>query len=129
MVKKNKKDYLDTVSPNIRKTLNFEQEREIDNLFKNCLPPPFAKHLIDLRFNFWFLKKWYVVIMFGPETRENVAFCNKEKYRYGIRLLQILFFIIYFLGTAVMVFLLLYIFKSLLGIDLISDFHLKDLWQ
>ncbi len=129
MARKNKDDYLDKVNPNIRKTLNFEQEREIDHLFKNCLPPPFARHIIDLRFNFWFLRKWYVVFMFGRENRKNVSFCNMEKYRWHIRVMQILFFIIFFVGLTVFAFLLLYLFKSLMGIDLIADFHLRQLWQ
>ncbi len=121
------KSYLRNINPTIKKTLNREQKTEIRNVLKRLLPPAFGKEILDVRFTFWFFKRWYFVLIFGIDQRRNIQITPDQK---GNRAIVMVFrLIIYFIigiGMIVTFVILLYTLKSLSGVDILPAEHVTE---
>lgn len=120
-------NYLDKLNPTIRNSLNYEQKREISCLLKRLLPQPFHKHTVEVRFNFWFLKHWYMIFLLGANNyRDQKVVTAKQEKTFLSIFMNIFFTFIMVMGILATIFLLLYLTKTLLGIDIFPDKHLLD---
>ncbi len=85
-------------------------------------------HSVDLRLSFWFLTRFYMVLLLGPERR-NRARRRRDRSAHPVGTLANLVMMVVFVGfIGTSVLGLLYLLKSLLGIDLIPDMSL-GIWQ
>lgn len=85
-------------------------------------------HSVDLRLSFWFLTRFYMVLLFGPERRDR-ARRRRDRNVHPIGTVANLMMMAIFLSVIGMSLLgLLYLLKSLLGIDLIPNMSL-GIWQ
>lgn len=85
-------------------------------------------HSVDLRLSFWFLTRFYMVLLLGPERRDR-ARRRRDRGAHPVGTLANLVMMVVFVGViGTSVLGLLYLLKSLLGIDLIPDMSL-GIWQ
>lgn len=118
--------YLNLIHESVRKTLDYEQKQEIIRAMQRLDMPVKKHHRIDLRFTFWFIKRWYVVLMAGPDVRKaRRGFEYTMLQKSAIVFMQLLLYAI----IASLMFLGLYLFKSALGIDIFSNFHFSDIFS
>ena len=123
--KKNEK-YLDNINPTIKKTLNHEQKQEIKSVLKRLLPPAYGKEIVDVRFTFWFLKKWYFVFVFGLDQRRTLEFMpGQRQNRTLVIIFKVAIFLLIILGLLFSAFGILYALKSISGINLFPNSHLN----
>ena len=118
---------LGNIDPNVFKTLNILQIEAIKNAVSASIPK--QKHPIDIRIMVpLFFLKLYLVLLIGRDRRSETR--NKEDARKQKAGKVSMFAGAYLFISACfpILFLLLYIFKSLLGIDLMPDQHLWDLF-
>ncbi|HCX72162.1 MAG TPA: hypothetical protein DHM37_00405, partial [Candidatus Cloacimonas sp.] len=114
--------------PTIKKTLNHEQKQEIKSVLKRLLPPAYGKEVIDIRFTFWFLKKWYFVFIFGLDQRRDIEFMpDQRQNRALIIIFKAIIFLLIILGLLASAFGILYALKSISGIDLFPSSHFNIL--
>jgi hypothetical protein len=91
------------------------------------LPPVPSVGIIDIRFSFWFFKQWYVVFIFGRDTREGFKSLDKGDVDRSLSLVaKATTYIIMMISIMIMLLFLLYALKSVIGIDLFPDKHLSD---
>jgi len=128
MQDKKNESYLDNINPTIKKTLNHEQKQEIKSVLKRLLPPAYGKEVIDIRFTFWFLKKWYFVFIFGLDQRQDIEFMpDQRQNRALIIIFKAIIFLLIILGLLASAFGILYALKSISGIDLFPSSHFNIL--
>ncbi|MDN5354167.1 MAG: hypothetical protein PWQ09_923 [Candidatus Cloacimonadota bacterium] len=128
MQDKKNESYLDNINPTIKKTLNHEQKQEIKSVLKRLLPPAYGKEVIDIRFTFWFLKKWYFVFIFGLDQRRDIEFMpDQRQNRALIIIFKAIIFLLIILGLLASAFGILYALKSISGIDLFPSSHFNIL--
>ncbi len=107
--------------------LNIEQRNQLKSLLKKMLPPVPSVGIIDIRFSFWFFKQWYVVFIFGRDTREGFKSLDKGDVDRSLSLVaKATTYIIMMISIMIMLLFLLYALKSVVGIDLFPDKHLSD---
>ncbi|HCM15988.1 MAG: hypothetical protein WCY87_00655 [Candidatus Cloacimonadales bacterium] len=112
----------------IKETLSHEQRKELMSLMKRMLPPVPSLGIIDIRFSFWFIRYWYVVFIFGKDTRNQYKSLDKGDMNVGLTTVaRIVTYIVMFLVLLILFLYLLYLLKSYVGIDLFPDLHLKDI--
>ena len=112
----------------IKETLSHEQRKELMSLLKRMLPPVPSLGIIDIRFSFWFIRYWYVVFIFGKDTRNQYKSLDKGDMNVGLTTVaRIVTYIVMFLVLLILFLYLLYLLKSYVGIDLFPDLHLKDI--
>ncbi len=112
----------------IKETLSHEQRKELMSLMKRMLPPVPSLGIIDIRFSFWFIRYWYVVFIFGKDTRNQYKSLDKGDMNVGLTTVaRIVTYIVMFLVLLIFFLYLLYLLKSYVGIDLFPDLHLKDI--
>lgn len=114
-------------SDRFRENLNIEQRNQLKSLLKKMLPPVPSVGIIDIRFSFWFFKQWYVVFIFGRDTREGFKSLDKGDVDRSLSLVaKATTYIIMLISIMIMLLFLLYALKSVVGIDLFPDKHLSD---
>jgi len=115
------------IDPNVRSTLTPTQVTAIENAIR--AGRPYQRHPVDLRgtFPLYFIR-FYFVILIGRDKRTQTR--NKEDRRRQKAVLLSALLSIYMLLSllAPVIFLGLYLLKSLAGIDIFPAFHLKDLF-
>ncbi len=118
--------YLKKISPAIRKTLTYEQKQEFIKVMDRMNVPAKKHHPVDLRFTFWFIKRWYIVFMAGLDVRE-----EKRDRGYSIfkKSMIVLIRMIFYLGILLIIVLGLYLLKSAFGINIFSEFHLMSIFN
>ena len=109
-------------------SFNYEQKKEIQKMCQRTMPKAFSRHVIAFRHSFWFFRHWYIVLLFGKDTRiqKREEGINPIK-RFINSISLVFFYTILILGFIAFVLLCLYFFKCGLGIDILSDTHLQDL--
>ena len=118
--------YLKKISPAIRKTLTYEQKQEFIKVLDRMNVPAKKHHPVDLRFTFWFIKRWYIVFMAGLDLRDEKRDRGYNIFKKSaIVLIRMLFYSIILL----IIFLGLYLLKSAFGINIFSDFHLMSIFH
>lgn len=108
--------------------LTHEQRKDLMNLMKRMLPPVPSKGIIDIRFSFWFIRNWYIVLIFGRDTRNQFKAMDRGDMDKNLTSIAKLITYIILLIVLFMLFaLLLYLLKSYAGIDIFPDAHLQDI--
>lgn len=122
-----KKDLKQIGSTRFRENLNIEQRNQLKSLLKRMLPPVPSIGIIDIRFSFWFFKQWYVVFIFGRDTREGFKSLDKGDVDRSLSAVaKATTYIIMAIAILIMLLLLLYVLKSAVGIDIFPDKHFID---
>ncbi|MDD2332331.1 MAG: hypothetical protein PHI68_06750 [Candidatus Cloacimonetes bacterium] len=114
-------------SRGITENLSHQQRKELISLMKRMLPPVPSKGLVDIRFAFWFFTNWYVVFIFGRDTRKQFKALDRGDMDRNLAVVAKMFtyiFMILFLIITILV--LLYFLKSSMGIDIMPDEHLPE---
>lgn len=112
----------------IKESLSHEQRKELMSLMKRMLPPVPSLGIIDIRFSFWFFRHWYVVFIFGRDTRNQFKSLDKGDMDTGLTTVaKVITYIIMIIVMLIMLLYLLYLIKSYMGIDLFPDTHLVDI--
>lgn len=114
-------------SDRFRENLNIEQRNQLKAMLKKMLPPVPSVGIIDIRFSFWFFKQWYVVFIFGRDTREGFKSLDKGDVDRSLSIVaKATTYIIMLISILIMLLFLLYALKSVIGIDIFPDKHLID---
>lgn len=111
------------INPLIKQSMTNEQKKETKRLISKALPKA-TKKIINLNFDFWFFKMFYITIYLGEEKRKDnrkLRLSNISQILLVIFSTIFVFLVIASVLTAI--FLALYYIKSLIGIDLFQ-FHL-----
>lgn len=112
----------------IKESLSHEQRKEMMSLMKRMLPPVPSLGIIDIRFSFWFFRHWYIVFIFGKDTRNQFKSLDKGDMSAGLTTVaKAITYIIMVLVAIILLIYALYLIKSIMGIDLFPDTHLKDI--
>ncbi len=123
-----KKDRKIVGAKGITENLSHDQRKELISLMKRMLPPVPSRGLIDIRFAFWFFRTWYVVFIFGKDTRNQFKALDKGDMDRSLTMVAKIFTYIFMILFLVISFLvLLYFLKSSIGIDLYPDEHFADI--
>lgn len=123
MKKLNEEMIFNKINPLIEDSMSNEQKIETKRLIKSALPKE-SKKLININFNFWFFKIYYITFYLGKEKRETKRDSSLNNFLKALLIFfctLILFLFAFSIITAI--FLALYYIKSLIGID-IFQFHL-----
>lgn len=121
------KDLKQIGSTKFKENLNIEQRNQLKSLLKRMLPPVPSVGIIDIRFSFWFFKQWYVVFIFGRDTREGFKSLDKGDVDRSLSIVaKATTYIIMIISIIIMLLFLLYALKSVIGIDIFPDKHLSD---
>ncbi|MEE2730644.1 MAG: hypothetical protein VYA55_07450 [Pseudomonadota bacterium] len=113
------------IDPAVRSTFTPRQVTAIENAIRASRP--YQKHPIDLRgtFPLYFVRIYFVLLM-GRDKRSQTRNQEERRRRHaamGSALLSV--YIILSMLTPLLL-LVLYLLKSVLGIDLFADLHLSD---
>ncbi len=123
----NNKDKKTIGGKGLTENLTHEQRKELISLMKRMLPPVPSRGLIDIRFAFWFFSNWYVIFIFGKDTRNQFIAIDKGDLDRSLTAVAKIFTYIFMLLALIVLFLiLLYFLKSSLGIDFFPDEHFTD---
>lgn len=118
--------YLNRIEPHILESFNPEQIQTVKNLLNQVIPQPSAK-IVDLRFTVdLILSRFYIVLLVGQERRQGTRnYPVTGVTKIGNLIAAILLLIGLNLLMTTVLFLLLYLIKSAVGIDLFEG-HLID---
>lgn len=112
----------------ITESLSHKQRKEIMGLMKRMLPPVPSLGIIDIRFSFWFIRNWYIVLIFGKDTRNQFKSQDKGDMDAGLTTVAKAFtYIFMLLLTIILLLYTLYLIKTFLGIDIFPGAHLRDI--
>lgn len=112
----------------LKESLSHEQRKELMSLMKRMLPPVPSLGIIDIRFSFWFFRHWYVVFIFGRDTRNQFKSLDKGDMDAGLTTVaKLVTYVIMLLVATILLLYAMYLIKSLMGIDLFPDTHLIDI--
>jgi len=120
--------YYDEIPKELKESLTHEQTEAVKRILQRATKTP-TKKIIDFRTSFWFFKKLYIVVVIG-EKKSNAYLGNSYKDKASIiRIaLKTLVYMTLFILLAIAIFFILYLIKSLLGINLMPHKHLIDLF-
>jgi hypothetical protein len=112
----------------IKETLSHAQRKELMSLMKRMLPPVPSLGIIDIRFSFWFIKHWYIVFIFGRDTRNQFKSLDKGDMDTALTsVAKLITYVILLLVMMILLLYLMYLIKSYMGIDLFPNAHLGDI--
>ena len=113
------------INPLIEETMSNEQKRETKRLIKEALPNETQK-IVNLNFDFWFFKLFYITLYLGSEKRsKGKRFSITTIYEALTISFTSILVISFALAVVTAIFLALYYIKSLIGIDLFDGHLLK----
>jgi len=119
----NEKIIFEKMNPIIKESMSNEQKRETKRLI-NCALPKDTKKIININFDFWFFKMFYLTIYLGKEQRKsNRKFSINKLFEICLVSFYTIIVFLVILSVLTAIFLALYYIKSLIGIDLFQ-FHL-----
>ncbi|HNX00322.1 MAG TPA: hypothetical protein PLE74_07750 [Candidatus Cloacimonadota bacterium] len=114
-------------SQDFQESLSHEQRKELISLMKKILPPTPSAALIDLRFSFWFIKKWYCIFMIGRDIRKDFrATSTNDNDRNLVFAAKFFTYLLMTIIFVIAVIALIYMLKSVLGWDIMPDKHFTD---
>lgn len=117
-------------NPTIMESFSFEQKREIMNVIKRLSPASIKRHTVRINVTFWFFKKWFLLVLMGPDTRGHKRETPYQQQRTVVgAVMNLFFYAILLLGILAILFLLLYFGKTMLEIDLFPGLHLQDIFH
>ncbi len=119
---------INKINPEIRHSLSKEQLDEIKSAI--AAGTPLKKHLVDIRGVIpLFFSRFYFVLLMGRDKRIKTKKTELNRRVESDILASILFSIFIIFPFLSLVFIVLYLSKIELGMDLFSDFHLKDFFN
>ena len=120
--------YLDTLAPAIRSGFTGPQLEAITALLAAVIPAARPK-LVDVRFSIdLLLSRFYIVLLVGKDSRRQRRLPLPESIVRIANLLAVMVLLVVLnLLISLFIFLLAYLVKSALGIDLFSGPHLVDI--
>ena len=122
-------EYFKQMNPHIRKSLDHQQSNELSR-FLNRILPQRGRYIIDIRVTFWFFKTWYLVINFGLDKRDTKRLKKRDAVHTLLSIIINTLFIIVVSGLVfIIVFYILYLLKSIAGINIFPDRHLSDFFN
>jgi|GEM_PF-1301555 len=111
----------------ITENLSHQQRKELISLMKRMLPPVPSKGLIDIRFAFWLFGSWYIVFIFGKDTRKQFKAIDRGDFDRSLTAVAKIFTYLFMLMLLLLSFLaVLYFLKSAMGIDIMPDDHFPE---
>jgi len=117
---------LNKISPDVRNSLTEKQLHEIENAI--AAGSPLKKHPIDIRGIIpLFFAKYYFVFLLGRDKRTNTRSIEKGRRKEGDFFASTLFFLFFTFPLILLLFTVLYITKSELGIDIFPNSHLFEM--
>ncbi|MGF1492949.1 MAG: hypothetical protein ACFBSC_10965 [Microcoleaceae cyanobacterium] len=124
---KTAEDYLRLMPSQVLSSFTSEQRGAIQSVLNKALPRPSPK-IVDLRFTVdLILSRFYFVLFVGQDRRNRTRnYPTTKMSRLGNVIAATLLLLGMNLLITAFIFLLLYLIKSALGIDLFSGMHLKD---
>lgn len=118
--------YYNELNPNVERSLSYEQKKAVQHVLKRAVKTP-SKKIIDFRTSFWFIKRLYIVVVIAQKRQDSEFGDNYEDKMSIIRfLLKSIVYIVEFMMLLGIIFFVLYLAKSLLGVDINPDKHLRD---
>ena len=115
------------MNPQIRATLNADQERAIADAL--MAKDKRSAHWIDLRRSLpFYFASFYLVFQFGRDRRMGRRRVEYDRRLRAVLAGNVMFFIFAISPLIVFVLIGLYFLKAMLGIDLFSGFHLPSLF-
>ncbi len=119
--------YLNSIDPILWESFTPEQIAAVRALLESAIPQPSPK-LVDLRFTVdLILSRFYVVLFVGKDRRRQRRSYLPDRFaKVGNAIAAIVLLIGLNLSVSLFIFLLLYLIKSAVGIDLFPDSHLAD---
>lgn len=119
----NEKSIYNQIDPLVEESMTNEQKRETKRLISCALPKP-TKKIVNINFNFWFFRMFYLTIYLGSEKRRRNRKFNINSFFQIVLIVFSTFFVFLVVVSLVSaIFLAFYYIKSLIGIDLFQ-FHL-----
>ena len=120
--------YLETLAPAIRSGFTGPQLEAITALLAAAIPEATPK-LVDVRFSIdLLLSRFYIVLLVGKDSRPQRRLPLPESIAKIANLLAVIVLLVLLnLLISLFIFLLAYLVKSALGIDLFSGPHLVDI--
>ncbi|EDZ95497.1 MAG: hypothetical protein P5702_01670 [Limnospira sp. PMC 1291.21] len=124
----NADEYLQKMTPEVLASFNPQQLAEIRQTLDAAIPQPSSK-IVDLRFTVdLIIDRFYVVVFVGKERRQKK---RSPFFTQAHKIANIIAASLLLIGLNLMIsaiiFLLLYLIKSALGIDLFPGEHLIDI--
>lgn len=122
--------YLNSIDPDLRESFTPEQITAVRTLLESAIPQPSPK-LVDLRFTVdLILSRFYVVLFVGKDRRRQRRSYLPDRFaKVGNAIAAVILLIGLNLSVSLFIFLLLYLIKSAIGIDLFQGSHLSDQLQ
>ncbi|MCU0524346.1 MAG: hypothetical protein MUF72_05930 [Elainella sp. Prado103] len=120
-------DYLQQLPPELRSSFSEEQVSAVRELLAAAIPKP-APKLVDLRFGVDLIaSRFYVVLLVGKDRRrQRRSYLPEPMVRVGNGIAAVVLLLGLNLLISLIIFLLAYLVKSAVGIDLFPDSHLAD---
>ncbi len=119
---------INKINPKIKRSLTKEQLDEIKCAI--AAGTPLKKHLVDIRGVIpLFFSRFYFVLLMGRDKRVKTKRTELSRRVESDILASILFSIFIIFPFLSLAFIVLYLSKTELGMDLFSDFHLKDFFN
>lgn len=128
--KRTASDYIDMMETGVRDSLTPKQLEAVHMLVTSALPKP-APKIVDLRFGIDLLiSRFYVVVFVGKDQRQHRrGYLPSPLTRLGNMIVAMTLLISINVLISLGIFLLAYLAKSAIGIDLFPDSHLSDQMQ
>ena len=118
--------YYNELNTKVEESLSYDQKKAVQHVLKRAVKTP-SKKIIDFRTSFWFIKKLYIVVVIAQKQQHAEFGSNYEDKMSIIRFaLKAIVYIIEFLMLLGIILFVLYLAKSLLGVNIDPDRHLKD---
>ncbi len=119
--------YYSKFSPEVEQSFNFEQKQAVKTVIKSMIRIP-SKKVIDFRTTFWFLTRLYIVVFIGIDKRKRtVGFRDYEDNISTIRFcFKLIVYASQLLILLVFALFIIYLLKSIAGINIFKDKHLID---
>lgn len=120
--------YFHQLNPLVAESMTADQRDEVRRLLRRVVKVPSQK-LLEFKFTFWFIKRFYVVFYWGLDQRSQERNADTPMLDGSLshvirRTLQLIMLLI----TLGLLGVLAYEAKSSLGIDIMRERHLQDIF-
>jgi hypothetical protein len=120
--------FLENIDPKVRDSLTPHQLSAI--IRASRMDEPVHRHSVDIRGVIpLFFARYYFVFVMGRDRRSAACRIEKERWGWASLCTRTIFLLVVITPLIIIVLVLLYFLKSSLGIDLIPDRHVTDLFK
>lgn len=122
---KDNRYYYHQLPEGVRRTITYEQEREILKVIQRAIRVP-SKKLISIELTFTFFKRFYLVWYLGRDLRNRPRYSSSNKQNFMRITVHFICTCILWLTIGLTAALALYELKTLLDIDIFPDQHTNE---